>query len=183
MTTKKENITYKQAFNSAELFGYIKAIGTPVCLLIISMFVITQFGLFGINLLAPLTGVMWIAGAFVAWALPSQRESTCKETHIAIAVYVSGIFAIRLILTLAMGTSNEQMMASYSVVMPTTSALSIEGLLQTMMLVAVFLGPLSFLGMMTKKFVTFKKRMSKQKVMDNLRGLRDTGHVHSDYDR
>jgi hypothetical protein len=86
-------------------------------------------------------------------------------------------------LSLAMGTSNEQMMASYSVVMPTTSSLSIEGLLQTMMLVAVFLGPLSFLGMMTKKFVTFKKRMNKQKVLDNLRGLRDTGHAHSDYER
>jgi hypothetical protein len=67
--------------------------------------------------------------------------------------------------------------------MPTASGLPIENMMVTMMYVVVFLGPLTFLGMMTKKFVTFKKRMSKQKVMDNLRGIRDTGHAHSDYDR
>ena len=52
------------------------------------MFTIHRFTLFGMNIIAPMTGVMWACGVIVGWFLPSHREATLRETHITIGVYL-----------------------------------------------------------------------------------------------
>ena len=175
------NITYKQTLNSKEVFTYIKAVGIPVGVFLLAMAIISQFGAFGTNLLAPLTGGMWIMGAVTAFMIPSQRGSTCNETHAAIVGYLVGMWGLRLLVSLVAGTSNEQLMATYSQALPTSSGSTISGFLQTMLWITAVMVPVGFLTMQGKKLLTFKKRMNKQKAIDQLRGIRNSGHEHNDY--
>jgi len=178
---QQSGITYKQTFNSKELYSYIKAIGMPVGVFFIGLIIISQFGAFGTNLLAPMAGSMWVFGAITAFMIPSQRESTCKETHGMVIGYLLGMWGLRMLVALVAGTSNEQLMATYSQALPTSSGSTISGFLQTMLWITAVMGPVAFFTMQGKKLISFKRRMHKQKTMDYLRGIRDTGTHHNDY--
>jgi len=183
----KENgdvqITYKQGMSGRELFSYIKAIGVPAGVFLISMFIVSLFGAFGTNLLAPMAGGMWIFGALVAFMIPSQRESICNETHMAVLGYLAAMYGLRLLIGLVSGVSSEQLMATYNQAMPMSSGNTIIGFLQTFLWITAVMVPVGFLGMQGKKLIMFRKRMSKQKFMDQLRGIRDNGQGHNDYRR
>ena len=181
MNNQQKNITYKQTLNSKEIFIYIKSVGVPVGVFLLALAVISQFGQFGTNLLAPLTGGMWVTGAVAAFMIPSQRSSTCNETHAAIAGYLAGMWGLRMLVSLVAGTSNEQLMATYSQALPTSSGSTISGFLQTTLWITAVMVPVGFLTMQGKKILTFKKRMNQQKAMDQLRGIRNSGHEHNDY--
>ena len=176
-----KNVTYKQTLNAKELFTYIKTVGLPIGVFLLSMAVISQFGAFGTNLLAPLTGGMWMVGAFTAFMIPSQRTSICNETHGAIIGYLAGMWGLRLLVSLVAGTSNEQLMATYSQALPSSSGSTISGFIQTMLWITAVMVPVGFFTMEGKKLITFRKRMNKQKVIDNLRGIRESGQEHNDY--
>lgn len=183
----KENgevqITYKQGMSGRELFSYIRAIGVPAGVFLASMFIVSLFGAFGTNLLAPMAGGMWIFGALVALMIPSQRESICNETHMAVLGYLAAMYGLRLLIGIVSGVSNEQLMATYNQAMPTSSGNTIIGFLQTFLWITAVMVPVGFLGMQGKKLFMFRKRMSKQKFMDQLRGIRDNGQGHNDYRR
>ena len=181
MLENQGSVTYKQTMNSKEMFVYAKAVGAPVFTFLLSMFLISQFGAFGTNLLAPLASGMWIIGAVTAFFIPSQRSSICNETHGAIIGYLAGLWGIRLLILLVAGTSTEQLMASYSQALPLSSGSTISGFLQTMIWITSVMFPIGFASMQGKKLLTFRKRMNKQKTMDHLRGIRDSGRSHNDY--
>jgi hypothetical protein len=164
-----------------ELYSYIKAVGVPAGVFLIAMLVISLFGAFGTNLLAPMAGGMWVFGALTAFLIPSQKESICNETHMTILAYLGGMYGLRLLISLVAGTSSEQLMATYSQPMPMSTGNTISGFIQTMLWITAVMVPVGFLGMQGKKIMMFKKRMSKDKVIDHLRGIRETGKAHNDY--
>jgi hypothetical protein len=164
-----------------ELFTYIKAVGIPAGVFLLSMLIISRFGAFGTNLLAPMAGGMWIFGAIVAFLIPSQRDSICNETHMTIIGYLIGMFGLRLLVSLVAGTSSEQLMATYNQAMPMSSGNTISGFIQTMLWITAVMVPIGFFGMEGKKVIMFRKRMSKQRIFDQLRGIRDSGKDHNDY--
>ena len=181
MAGNGKGITYKQTFNSRELFSYVKCVGAPVGTFLLSMAVIAQFGAFGTNLLAPLAGGMWVMGAVTAFMIPSQRASTCNETHGMIAGYMAGMFGMRFLVSLVAGTSNEQLMATYSQALPMSSGSTISGFIQTALWIMAVMVPVGFFTMQGKKLFTFKKNLNKQKTVDSLRGVKDSGRAHNDY--
>lgn len=61
---------------------------------------------------------MWLAGAAVAFKVPSQRKSTLAETHVAVAGYLCGLFLLKWLIGIAATTSSEQLMATYSQALP-----------------------------------------------------------------
>lgn len=167
------NITYKQGMSSQELTNYIRAIVIPIAVFALACFTISNFGAFGKNIVAPASSVMWLAGAIVAWKIPSQRRSTLKETYIGVAGYLCGLFLLKALIGISATTSSEQLMASYSQTMPVTTSSTISGFLQSMLWILAFLTPITYMGMMAKKFVTFRRTLSKDKVLQQVRGLRD----------
>ena len=54
-----EKITYRQGMSSKELTGYFFAVGFPAVVLVLSLIMISQFGQFGQNLMAPMVALMW----------------------------------------------------------------------------------------------------------------------------
>jgi hypothetical protein len=72
-------------------------------------------------------------------------------------------------------------MATYNQPMPMSTGNTISGFIQTMLLITSVMVPVGFLGMEGKKILMFRKRMSKEKVLDQLRNIRDTGKSHNDY--
>lgn len=168
-----KKITYKQGITKAELSGYTNAIAIPIGLLLLAMVIISNFGAFGRNILAPASSVMWLAGAVVAWKIPSQRKGTLKETYIAVAGYLAGLFLLKSLIGIAANTSSEQLMASFNQAMPVSTGNTISGFLQSMLWILSFMTPITFLGMTAKKFVSFRRTLTKDKVLQQVRGIRD----------
>ena len=90
-----------------------------------------------------------------------------------VAGYVCGLYLIRLLIGLAANTSSEQLMASYSQAMPVSTGSTIAGYLQSMLWILAFLSPITFLTMMGKKLVTFRKTAAKNKVLEQIRDIRE----------
>lgn len=170
---KPKGVTYKQGISSAEIGNYIRATTLPIGLFLLVFIVINDFGAFGKNIIAPAASVMWLAGAIVAWKVTSQRKETLKETYIGVAGYVAGLFLLKTLIGIAAQTTSEQLMASFSQAMPVSTGNTISGFLQSMLWILSFMTPITFLGMMAKKFVTFRRSLSKDKVLKQVRGMRE----------
>lgn len=168
-----EAITYKQKMSSTELTNYIRAIAVPIGVFLMALVIISNFGAFGTGIIAPAASVMWLAGAIVAWKIPSQRRSTLKETYISVAGYLSGLFLLKMLIGISAKTSSEQLMASFNQVMPVSTNSTISGFLQSMLWILAFLTPVTVIGMQCKKFVQFRRTMSKDKVIQQIRGIRE----------
>lgn len=169
----EKSITYKQGMSSKELGGYVKAVALPIGVFLMALLITSNFGAFGSNIVAPAASVMWLAGALVAWKIPSQRRQTLKETYIGVAGYCAGLFLLKMLIGIAASTSSEQLMASFNQVMPVSTNSTISGFLQSMLWILAFMTPITFLGMMAKQFVTFRRTLSKDKVLQQVRGIRE----------
>ena len=175
----KSPITYKKGVSGADIYRYIKAVGLPVGVFLLALFVITRFAAFGGNLIAPLTGIMWAFGTVCALLLSSHRTSILTETHVTVGCYLIALTGLRAVISLVSGVSSEMLMASYNQAIPLTSGSTISGYLQTLLWIAAVMTPLGFIGMQAKKVYSFKKKVSKQKFFEQTRGLRDSGRTHT----
>lgn len=172
MAKGQKNITYKQGVTSVEIANYTKAITIPIGLFLLSLLIISDFGAFGTNIVAPAASMMWLGGAIVAWKVPSQRMSTLKETYIGVGGYLLGLFLFKVMIGITANTSSEQLMASFSQAMPISTGSTISGFLQSMLWILACITPITFLGMMGKKFITFRRTLSKDKVLQRMRDIR-----------
>lgn len=169
-----EKITYKQGVSSKEFTGYFLAVGFPAAVLVLTLTVITQFKQFGQNLLAPMVAIMWCCGAICSLILPSHRQHILTEIHWTITGYLLGMFGLQQIVQLASGTTSEMLAATYTHSMPAASNASLSGFLEYMLWIAAVMVPIGFVIMEAKKIVLFRRKVSKQRFFDQLRGIRDT---------
>ena len=173
MDKNANRISYRQGMSSQELGSYIKAVAIPIGVFLLSLLIIGQFGAFGRNILAPAASLMWIAGAAVALKIPSQRKSTLNETHAAVTGYLAGLMLLKWLIGVAATTSSEQLMATYSQALPVSTGSTISGFLQSMLWILSFMTPITFLTLQAKKFITFRRTSAKNKVMEQIRGIRE----------
>lgn len=168
-----ERITYKQGLSGKEISGYFFTVGFPAAVFVLCLVIVAQFGQFGRNLMAPMVALMWMSGAICALILPSHRQSIITETHWTIAGYLVGMFGLQQIVQLVSGTTNEMLAATYTQAMPAASNASLSGFLQYMIWIVAVMVPIGFIVMEGKKIVLFRRKMSKQKFLNQLRGIRD----------
>lgn len=167
------NLTYKQGISSKEFTGYFLAIGFPAGVLILCLVIVSYFGQFGENLLAPMTAVMWGCGALCAFVLPSHRQNILTETHWTISGYLVGMVGLQQIVQLVSGTTSEMLAATYDQAMPAASSASLSGFLEYMVWIVAVMVPIGFVVMEGKKIILFRRKVSKQKFFDQLRGIRE----------
>jgi len=175
---QNQSLTYRQSLSGADIYRYIKAVGLPVSIFLLAIFIIVRFAAFGSNLVAPMTGIMWVAGAICALILPSHRATILTETHVTIGCYLLALAGIRELIALVSGVSSEMLMASYNQAIPLTSGSTISGYLQTLLWISAIMTPLGFVGMQGKRIYSFKRKASKQKFFDQTRSIRDSGRNH-----
>lgn len=175
MTNETERLTYKRAQSNADISRYLKAIAFPVFNFLLAMFTIDHFNLFGYDLIAPLTGVMWGVGVLVAFILPSHRRSVLKETHVTTAVYLISLIVIKELITAISGVSSEMLMATYNQVLPVTSGAAFSGYMQTMLWITTIMTPVGFIFMQVKKMFTMRRNSEAKKFHDKLLGTRKNG--------
>ena len=168
-----EKITYRQGMSSQEFAAYFFAVGFPAAVLVLSIVIVTRFGQFGQNLIAPMTAVMLGAGAVCAILLPSHRQNIITETHWTITGYLLGMFGLQKVVQLVSGTTSEMLAATYDQAMPAASNASLSGFLEYMLWIVAVMVPIGFVVMEGKKIVLFRRKISKQKFFDQLRGIRE----------
>ena len=175
MAGPKKELTYREGTTSNDIFRYIKAIGFPFIIFMLSLFTISRFALFGSKVIAPLSGIMWLFGVFVAFMLPSQRKSVLNETHATIGGYYIGLILIREMIALISGVSSEMLMATYGQAIPITSGTAFSGTLQSIMWATAIFVPFGFITMQGKKVLTLRRKGNKNREIERLRGIRDNG--------
>lgn len=170
---ENNTLTYKHSNTSANAMRYLKAIGFPVGIFLLALFCISRFAAFGLNIVAPLTGAMWVFGVICALLLPSHRGSILTETHVTIGCYLLALTGVRELIALVSGVSSEMLMSTYNQAIPLTSGSTISGYLQTFLWITAIMTPLGFFGMQGKRVFTFRHKASKAKEIDRLRGIRE----------
>ena len=178
MEKSQERLTYKRAQANADLFRYVKAVAFPVGIFMLAMFTIDRLNLFGVNIVAPLTSVMWIVGIVVGLIQPSLRRATLRETHITIGVYLISITLFKELVASISGISSEMLMATYNRRIPVTSGAAFSGDLQTMLWITTIMTPVGFIVMEVKKLFTLRRTAETKKFHDNLLGVRKNGRPH-----
>ena len=178
MQGTNQRLTYQRAQANADMTRYLKAVAYPAGIFMLAMFVINRFNLFGVNIIAPFTGIMWVCGLFVAWFLPSHRASTLRETHITIGVYLISLTIFKELVGAISGVSAEMLMATYNQAIPVTSGQAFSGYLQTMLWITTIMTPVGFLGMEVKKVFTMRRNQEAKKYHDRLLGTRRNGNVY-----
>ena len=168
-----ENITFKQGVSRKELSGYFWAVSFPVIIFALALFVVMRFGRFGSNLIAPMVGFMWMLGAACAFVLPSHRKGIIAETHWIIVGYLIGLTGLREVIRLVSGTTTQMLMATYEQAMPAASGASLSGFLEYMLWILTVMVPVGFLVMEGKKVILFRRKISHQKIFEQLRGIRE----------
>lgn len=178
MEKSQERLTYKRAQANADLFRYVKAIAFPVGIFMLAMFTIDRLNLFGINIVAPLTSVMWLSGIIVGLIQPSLRRATLRETHITIGVYLISITLFKELVASISGISSEMLMATYNQPIPVTSGAAFSGYLQTMLWITTIMTPVGFIIMEVKKLFTMRRTQEAKKFHDTLLGARKNGKAY-----
>lgn len=173
-----ENLVYRQNMNGQELIRYIKAVLTPVLLFLLSVYTISKNGAYGVKLLAPMIGIMWICGAVSALIMKSQRTAIIKETFIAIGGYCASILGFRYGILLLSGVSVQMLMASYNTAITTVSGNTMLGYMQTAFQITAIMVPLGFIGMQIKRILTFKKTKEANKAFEQYRAIHNNNRPH-----
>lgn len=146
---------------------------SPVLVFMLSLYTVYTFLNFGKLLVAPLLGVMWAFGAFVAFYLRSQRKEVIRQTLIAVTLYCCLLLGLRVLVGLTSNVTGEMFAATFSQPLPTVSANTIPGYLQNALYAAAALFPLSFLGLQLKRLIQFKRNANKMKTLQRIRGYRE----------
>ena len=176
MQNQNSRLTYQRSQSNADLSRYLKAVGYPVGIFLLTMFAINRFKLFGVNIIAPMTGIMWLCGVIVSWFLPSHRHDTLKETHITIGVYLISLIVFKELVAKISGVSSEMLMATYNQAIPFTSGQAFSGYLQTMLWITTIMTPVGFIGMQVKKMFTLHRKQEAKRYHDRLLGTRPNGN-------
>ena len=172
MTVDNDRLTYKRAQSNADISRYLKATAFPVGDFLLAMFTIDRFKLFGYELIAPLTAIMWLCGVIVAWFLQSQRRSVLKETHVTIAIYLISLTVFKELVAAISGVTAETLMAAYNQVLPVTSGAAFSGYMQSMLWITTIMTPVGFIFMQVKKMFTLRRNKEAKKFHDRLLGTR-----------
>jgi len=168
----RPRLTYKQKLSGADLFRFVKAIALPVMIFVLSLIAIQALAGFGAKLVAPLTALMLIIGPVCAIILPSHRSSILTETMATTGIYLVSLMGFKFIISMMSGISSETFMEVFNQSMPVTSGTAISGWLQTLMWITAVMTPIGFVSMQIKRIFTFKRKASKEKFIEQTRGIR-----------
>ena len=168
-------LVYNRAQSNADIWRYVKAVALPVFVFLLNIFTIDHFKLFGLNIIAPLSGLMWLTGAVVAIAQPSLRHSVIKETMVTIGAYLPALLLFKLLVAKVSGVSSEMLMATYNQAIPVTSGEAFSGYMQTMLWITAIMTPVGFIGMQIKKLFTMRRTKDAKRTRDQLLGTRPIG--------
>ncbi len=169
----RENYTYVKRASRKDRSKLAWAAVFPTAVFFLSIIGISTFKNFGKILMAPLIGAMWIVGAVCALYMPSQRKSIITETLTFIASYNATLLGLRELIAITSGVSSQMLMATFGQPMATASANTIPGYLQTMLYISAVMIPFGYIGMQGKRILQFRRNANKQKVMAQLRNIRD----------
>lgn len=172
MQDRKE-FTYVKKASGKDRSKLARAVIFPVAIFFFSIIGISTFKNFGRILMTPLIGLMWITGAACALYMPSHRKNIINETLTTIASYNATLLGLRKIIEITSGVSSQMLMATFGQPIATASANTIPGYLQTMLYVSAVMIPFGYVGMQGKRILQFKRNANKQKVMEQLRGIRN----------
>ena len=167
-----KNITYVKKASGKERSKLVSAVVFPVAVFFLSIIGISTFKNFGKILMAPLIGAMWIIGAACALYMPAQRKAIITETLTVIATYNGTLLALRELIAITSGASSQMLMATFGQPLASASANTIPGFLQNALYISAAMIPLSFAGMQGKRILQFRRSVSKEKTIRQVRKLR-----------
>lgn len=177
MVKNNEKLVYHKKLSKRESFRLLRSIFFPIGALMLTFFVMSQFGGFG-SLVSFFVMAMWIAGAVVAIRMPSYRVTTLNETHAVIVIYLLTLSIVKILIGVVSGVSAEMLIASFNENVSLNSGNMMITVLQGTLWVTLVMLPVGFFGMQIKKIVQFRKTRNKAQTFEHARGIRNNNNQH-----
>lgn len=171
----RTSVTYVRKASSADITNLVKAVGVPIAVFLLSIYMINMMKNFGSLLMAPAIAAMWLAGVIMAIIMPAQRRSILNETMGFIAGYNGTIFMLHNAVAIVSGVSPEMIMETFNMPVPSATASAVSGYLMHALMLSALIVPITFLGFQGKRLITFRKSRNKTKMLKQLRSVRHSG--------
>lgn len=165
-----KKLVYIPKPDKSESMRYTKAILFPTAVFVLALITVHTFAGMGRNIIAPLTGIVWIWGVICAQLQDKERIRILNETHVTLAGYLGTMTALRYVIGLVSGVSAESIMASLDQLVPTTGGNAIIYFLQTALMITLFMTPVTFIGAQAKRLFGSKKNGNAKQVFRRHRG-------------
>ncbi len=171
---REEQIVYRSKASGDEVMRFIKAIGFPVITLILGIFTVNIFGVFGARLVTPLFAACWGISVLTGIIMPSHRTDSIEKAEKFLCGYFASLLALRFLNAKVSGVSAEMLMATYNEIMPAATGNAMVGFVQSMLWLVTVMAPIGFLTYQGKRIIDFKRNKSKVKMFERTRSIRST---------
>ena len=148
-------------------------LGVYIITFVLWMYLDSVYYGFGRKIITPLTGAMWIIGAFFALILPSQRDEIIKHTKWFILGYVGILFLYRYVIIAVSGVSADNLTAAFNQAIASSSATAVVGWLQNLLWIISITYPIAYFIFQAKKIPQFFGTRSKQRATREIRDIRN----------
>ena len=164
-----KQVTYKQAMTSQEAWKYIKSVGAPIVVLLVTMYVLSVLK---ISYVPIAVAAMWGGGVLTSILISAQRMEILRHTLVAVLSYMGTLFLMHEAIYIFSNATPEQLMASYNTPVTISQTNILPGLMQTSLQITSGLVPVGFLFMMGKRFVSFRNKRNKDTEYKSLKDYR-----------
>lgn len=177
MLKNNENLVYHKKLSKKESFRLLRSIFFPIGVLLLTFFVMSQFGGVG-PIVSFLVMLMWIFGTIVAFRMPAYRVATLNETHAVIVIYLLTLSLVKILIGVVSGVSTEMLIASFNENVSLNGGNTATTVLQGTLWITLVMLPVGFFGMQIKKLIQFRKTRNKAKTFEHARGIRNNNNQH-----
>lgn len=176
---QNKSITYRPGMSRQETYGMIKAVGVPLIVFALCLYTISNFGSYGSKVICPMSGAVWLGGFLTALYLPVERRQTISQTMGICTIYCCTLLGLKIALGIVSGASAEMIAASYDQPIPLATGNALPGVLSNIMMIGSAFIPGSYLAMLLKKVVQYRKTKNMQETYEQVRGINNSGHQHT----
>lgn len=170
---KIKQLTYRSATTWDEATRMMKAVLIPIAVFLLGLYTINTYSSYGSKLLAPMITMMMMVGAICALILPSHRQNILRETITTTAAYMVTMITLKFILSMLSNVSTASLMTAFDKAIWTSGNTAISWINNMLYITTVVL-PFGFVGMQLQRVYRLRRNISKTKMFDRLRGIRDT---------
>ena len=96
-----------------------------------------------------------------------------NETFITLGSYLIALITFKACISLLSGVSSETLTEALNLSVSATSGSAMTGWMQTLIYITAIMTPVGFIGMQSKRLYSFKRKNSKEKSIERIRGLKD----------
>lgn len=171
MERETRDMRYSNYMSEEQVLQAVKLFASYLFTVAVWLYTVYIYRAWGDTWILPSVSAMWVMGAVTSYYVAEERDSTIRQTKMAIIGYALMLIMYRLVIQLVVPVTSNQMGASLNINTTSASGMAAAGMLQNMLVWISIMVPVGFLGWCGQKFKVFRGRKTKQDEYNSLKGF------------